>query len=205
MAALHGITAIATEIQDMSLSALSSEPGACNELVNRIQLLGKGWDEHPQWLGRGWYVQALLSVAKLARVVEWWQAEKQFWNFEEDDDESTEPLAFVLKPEQPGPQPEEDTGRRRPSRQSLFGRRRDTHHKTLTDLPSRRHAAQDTESSRVQVTERLREKADDAQRRNMVVELSLDGDQLIWINHAWADVIGCAFPGPSAFLMRFST
>ncbi|KZW04120.1 hypothetical protein EXIGLDRAFT_600010 [Exidia glandulosa HHB12029] len=194
MTALHGITAIATEIQDMSLSALSAEPGACNELVNRIQVLGKGWDEHPEWLGRGWYVQALLSVAKLARVVEWWQAEKQFWNFEDDDEESSEPLAFVLKPEAAGPQPEEETvsGRRRPSRPSLFGHRRNTHHKTTTDLSTRRQPAQiqDVETNRVQATERLREKAEEAQRLNIVVELSLDGDQLIWINHAWSDVIG---------------
>ena len=79
----------------------------------------------------------------------------------------------------------------------MFGRRRDTHYKAA-ELPQHRQPVKDqeTESSRVQQTEQLREKADEAQRLNIVVELSLDGDQLIWINHAWADVIGCALSGP---------
>jgi len=192
MTALHGITSIATEVNDMSIQALTAEPGVCNELVNRIQTIGKGWDEHPEWLGRGWYVQALLSVAKLARVVEWWQAEKQFWTFQDDDDESSEPLSFVLKPEAPQPhaeQPSSTSSRRRQSRPSLFGRRKHTQ-RTVEQAARQASRIQEVENSRVQSTEHLREKADEALRLNTVIELSLDGDQLLWINHTWHEVVG---------------
>lgn len=205
MVTLHGITAIATEIIDMSISALTAEPTVCNELVNRIQTIGKGWEEHPEWIGRGWYVQALLAVAKLARVVEWWQAEKQFWNFEEDEEESSEPLAFVLKPEDPSLQDastvqHDEDFRRRPSRPYLSSRRsRDGTFKPLARIASQDTGGtarivkfQESEQTRLLATERLRKLADDAQRQNVIIELSLDGDELIWINHAWADVVGCA-------------
>ena len=60
-----------------------------------------------------WYVQLLLAVASLSRVVEWIEAERQFWNFgdtstsiagregggnETGDEEGGEMLTFVLKP-----------------------------------------------------------------------------------------------------------
>ncbi|KAH7105586.1 hypothetical protein BKA62DRAFT_690231 [Auriculariales sp. MPI-PUGE-AT-0066] len=208
MTALHGITAIATEINDMSIQALTAEPGICAELVNRIQVMGKGWDDHPEWLGRGWYVQALLSVAKLARVVEWWQAEKQFWTFQDDEEESSEPLSFVLKPEVPQAPPEitgSISSRRRQNKPLLFGRRK--HGQKVKHEHQRSDASriQEAESSRIQSNERLREKADEALRISMVVELSLDGDQLLWINHAWNEIVGidpeeCTGTSISAFL-----
>jgi serine/threonine-protein kinase RIM15 len=70
------------------------------ELVRKVQDVGKAWDNHPDWYGRTWYITVLLAVATLARVVEWFEAERQFWNFEDDDeDKEAEPLTFVLKPE----------------------------------------------------------------------------------------------------------
>jgi serine/threonine-protein kinase RIM15 len=47
-----------------------------------------------------------------------------------------------------------------------------------------------TESARVLATERLRLQAETAQNLNIVMELSLDGDQIIWINYAWQNVVG---------------
>lgn len=84
----------------MSPSALTSKPGMGSDLVRKVQEVGRAWEDHPGWHGRTWYVAVLLAVASLARVVEWFEAERQFWNFEDDDEEDGgEPLTFVLKPE----------------------------------------------------------------------------------------------------------
>ena len=64
----------------MSITQLTAQPKVCEALVQRIQNIGKAWDEHPDWHGRNWYVQVLLAVAGLSRVVEWWEgAERQRW------------------------------------------------------------------------------------------------------------------------------
>lgn len=98
MTTLYDLIAIATDVQDMSLGQLTAQPKTCEQLVQRAQNIGKAWDEHPDWHGRNWYVQVLLAIASLSRVVEWWEAEKQFWNFDDNDDEQEEPLLFVMKP-----------------------------------------------------------------------------------------------------------
>jgi hypothetical protein len=46
------------------------------------------------------------------------------------------------------------------------------------------------ESARVLATERLRLQAETAQNRNIVMELSLDRDHIIWLNYAWVVVVG---------------
>lgn len=97
MMALYEIIAVATDITEMTINQLTAEPKICSSIVQRVQDIGKTWDEHPDWQGRHWFVQVLLAVASLSRVVEWWEAEKQFWNFE-DDDEQAEPFTFLLKP-----------------------------------------------------------------------------------------------------------
>ena len=83
----------------MSSSALTSRPGMGSDLVRKVQDVGRAWEENPDWHGRTWYVTVLLAVASLSRVVEWFEAERQFWNFEDKDDEEAEPLQFVLRPE----------------------------------------------------------------------------------------------------------
>ena len=99
MTTLHEVISIATDIADTPISTLITEPKTCADFVLKVQKVGKAWDLHPDWSGRGWYVQLLLAVAGLSRVVEWWEAEKQFWNFEDEGDEDVEPMTFVLKPE----------------------------------------------------------------------------------------------------------
>ncbi|KAL7282326.1 hypothetical protein ACG7TL_003796 [Trametes sanguinea] len=98
MTTLYEIIAVATDVLDMSINQLTANPKVCETLVQRVQNIGKAWDEHPDWHGRNWYVQVLLAIASLSRVVEWWEAEKQFWNFDDNDDEQEEPLTFVMKP-----------------------------------------------------------------------------------------------------------
>lgn len=98
MTTLYELIAVATDVQEMSISQLTAQPKTCEQLVQRVQNIGKAWDEHPDWHGRNWYVQVLLAIASLSRVVEWWEAEKQFWNFDDNDDEQEDPLLFVMKP-----------------------------------------------------------------------------------------------------------
>ena len=109
MSTLYEIIGVATDVVDMSINQLTAQPKLCETLVQRVQNIGKAWDEHPDWHGRNWYVQVLLAIASLSRVVEWWEAEKQFWNFDDNDDEQEEPLLFVMKP------PDEDVPAATPS------------------------------------------------------------------------------------------
>ena len=223
MNTLYEIIGVATDVIEMSIGQLTAEPKICERLVTRVQNIGKVWDEHPDWHGRNWYVQVLLAIASLSRVVEWWEAEKQFWNFDDNDDEQEEPLLFVTKPPDeaatavpstPSMKHEiSETGsvlrvggdeelRLRMARTTSAGRRsRDDATKDLTLTPSAKEQKDtdhprsvskfDNESARVLATERLRLQAETAQNQNIVIELDLDGDHLIWMNYAWRNVIGC--------------
>ncbi|EJD01403.1 uncharacterized protein FOMMEDRAFT_147936 [Fomitiporia mediterranea MF3/22] len=220
MTTLYEIIGVATDIQEMSISQLTAQPKVCSQLVQRVQQIGKAWDEHPDWHGRNWYVQVLLAVASLSRVVEWWEAEKQFWNFDDDDDDEQEPFAFLLKPaEEPGATPAptptisqgadsdnqkqlslapDGENRLRLSRTTSHpGQSRDELRRPSATVPKEHDFARQptkpmdtTESARVLATERLRLQAEQAQSQNIVIELSLDGDHLLWINYAWASVVG---------------
>ncbi|KAF8663505.1 hypothetical protein AX16_001071 [Volvariella volvacea WC 439] len=220
MTALYEIIAVATDVIDMSVAQLTAQPKICEAIVQRVQNIGKAWDEHPDWHGRNWYVQVLLAVASLSRVVEWWEAEKQFWNFDENDDEQDEPLTFVTKPaddpdvmspkHQQDPEledfrlnPQDDENKLRLARPSAQPRKsRDEHTKELSVGGSLRGPAdahprvpsarlmETTESARILATERLRLQAETAQNQNIVMELNLDGDHFIWVNHAWRVVVG---------------
>lgn len=222
MTTLYEIIAVATDVQEMSLSQLTSQPKVCEQLVQRVQNIGKAWDEHPDWHGRNWYVQVLLAIAGLSRVVEWWEAEKLFWNFDDNDDEQEESLTFVLKPAEEEPVvptsgrvdsesgsslrlSQEEESRLRMSRTSSQGRRwRDEAPKDLSVASASKEHDQllkgsskfpdNTESARVLATERLRLQAETAQNQNIVVELSMDGDHFIWINYAWRNIIGYVEP-----------
>jgi serine/threonine-protein kinase RIM15 len=54
MSVLQEIIDIATEILDTSISSLTERPGTCPEYVQKVQQLGKVWDDHTDWPGRGW-------------------------------------------------------------------------------------------------------------------------------------------------------
>lgn len=222
MTTLYDIIGVATDVMEMSIGQLTAQPKVCEQLVTRVQNIGKAWDEHPDWHGRNWYVQVLLAFASLSRVVEWWEAEKQFWNFDDNDDEQEEPLLFVMKPpdEAAAAVPStpsmkqgitesrsalkvgsEEEARLRMSRTTSAGRRsRGEPMQPLSFLPvqqepkepeAQKPAAKDNaESARVLATERLRLQAETAQNQNIVLELTLDGDHLLWVNYAWRFVVG---------------
>ncbi|KAF8639773.1 hypothetical protein AX17_001033 [Amanita inopinata Kibby_2008] len=215
MSTLYALIAVATDVVDMSVAQLTAQPKVCESIVQRVQNIGKVWDEHPDWHGRNWYVQILLAVASLSRVVEWWEAEKQFWNFDDKDEEQDEPLTFVTK--SVGDDLEirlsvdqheaeldnfklNDSGEKSPRPTKRVDQSSREEKKTILASPSPRNAQESpsrtalykepSESARVLATERLRLQAETAQNQNIVMELSLDGDHLIWINHAWRLVVG---------------
>ena len=217
MTALYEIISVATDVTDMTVAQLTAQPKICETIVQRVQNIGKAWDDHPDWHGRNWYVQVLLAVASLSRVVEWWEAEKQFWNFDDNEEEQDEPLTFVTKPaEAPLPSPslyhvdsdvegfrlnDDDEHRSRIGTPPTITRKsRDEHRKDVAQAglpasatPSRvtpSKVVEAAESARVLATERLRLQAETAQNQNIVLELSLDGDHFIWVNHAWRVVVG---------------
>jgi len=204
MTNLYELIAVATDVIDMTVAQLTSQPKSVEVIVQRVQMIGKAWDDHPDWHGRNWYVQVLLAVASLSRVVEWWEAEKQFWNFDDNDDEQDEALLFVMKPADdhilpPAPTPRlapEEDPRLRLSRPASQGKRPRDEIQSLSlapPEPSRAFSSKtlDTaESARVLATERLRLQAETAQNHNIVMELNLDGDHIMWLNYAWEVVVG---------------
>jgi len=222
MTALYEIIGVSTDVIDTTLAQLTAQPKIMETIVQRVQNIGKTWDEHPDWHGRNWYVQVLLAVASLSRVVEWWEAEKQFWNFDENEEEQDEPLLFVTKPvEDSGPlqdsslhhaesdlegfrlNEDDDNKVRVPTPPTVVRKPREEYPRDLgkprlappelTERPTPASTAKTievAESARVLATERLRLQAETAQNQNIVVELSLDGDHFIWVNHAWRVVVG---------------
>lgn len=207
MSILYALIAVATDVMDMTITQLTAQPKVCESIVQRVQNIGKTWDVHPDWHGRNWYVQILLAVASLSRVVEWWEAEKQFWNFD-DNDEQDEPLTFVTKPV--GDDLEihstEQLDFRLDDDKSVLAMKPSGLNRIPRDEPKTAPGLRDSqesnshivaykepsESARVLATERLRLQAETAQNQNIVMELSLDGDHIIWINHAWRLVVGYA-------------
>ncbi|THH02733.1 hypothetical protein EW026_g134 [Hermanssonia centrifuga] len=186
MTTLYEIIGVATDVVEMSISQLTAQPKICEQLVQRVQNIGKAWDEHPDWHGR-----------KL-----------QFWNFDDNDDEQEEPLLFVMKPadeETAAVVPAtpsmkhgmaeagsavkvgaDEEAKLRMYRTTSAGRRsRDDAPKELSMTPAH-NAHKDPDHPR----KRLRLQAETAQNQNIVLELSLDGDHFVWVNYAWRNVIG---------------
>jgi serine/threonine-protein kinase RIM15 len=224
MTALYGLIGVAQDVLDTSVAQLTTNPKFCEAAITRVQAIGKSWDDHPDWHGRNWFVQILLAIASLSRVLEWWEAEKSFWNFDEKGAEQHEPLQFVAKfvdeddppptiesADPPTPSQEsaptegnllgltaEEQGRLRLSRPPSHGKRSRDEVKNLAmsiankeeEISRASKAADTAESARVLATERLRLQAETAQNRNIVVELALDGEQFIWVNYAWDNVVG---------------
>ncbi|KAG0304634.1 hypothetical protein BGZ98_005255 [Dissophora globulifera] len=76
---LQELISVAQLMLDTSLKTILDNKGACTNFVTRLQVIGKAWDYNRNWPCRAWYVKALLAVAGLARVVQWWEAERNHW------------------------------------------------------------------------------------------------------------------------------
>jgi serine/threonine-protein kinase RIM15 len=201
LAALQELIVIATDLLEMSVNALVSRPTACSEIVQKLQKIGQNWDEHDDWPGRNWYVDILMAVANLSRVLEWWEAEKGFWNFDNEDE--NEPIVFIMKP----PNVKEESrfdqdfkaALERPPRPLSLSVPEPTSAVSL-EVPSPDSAGQYTgktaqapksETPKAQDASDLRSLAEHAKSVNIVMELSLQGEEIQYINDAIMEVTGC--------------
>jgi serine/threonine-protein kinase RIM15 len=202
LAALQDLIVLAAEVLDSSVNSLVSKPGTCAEIVQKLQRIGQNWDEHDDWPGREWYVDILMAVANLSRVLDWWQAEKGFWNFDEED--ANEPIVFVMKP---GTQIKEDSRfdqefgaalsdqRESPANILLHDAERPLSGATL-ELPSPSSSALGTarqgsqSADKAMAAEDLQYLAEHAKSVNIVMELSLQGEEIQYVNDAILEVIG---------------
>lgn len=207
LATLQELIVLATDVLDFSVDSLISRPKSCVEIIRQLQKTGQSWDEHEEWPGRDWYVDILMAVASLGRVLDWWQAEKGFWNFE-DDDAASEPLNYVLRPAKDAPHfdlepgysaramtsaavspialPAQDPGAHDPSMSTA----------TITLPPlddehpvtAAGHAAVSPEAE--QAIHDLRTLAEQVKSINIVMELSLQGEEILYVNDAIYEVLG---------------
>ncbi|KAI7830233.1 hypothetical protein BC939DRAFT_407070 [Gamsiella multidivaricata] len=76
---LQELISVAQLMLDTPLKTILDNKGACTNFVTKLQVIGKAWDYNRNWPCRAWYVKALLAVAGLARVVQWWEAERNHW------------------------------------------------------------------------------------------------------------------------------
>ena len=198
LSALQDLIVLATDVLDSSVNTLSSKPGTCSELVQKLQRVGSSWDDHDSWPGRVWYVDILMAVANLSRVLDWWQAEKGFWNFDEEDD--NEPIMFVMKPGKEEARFDRDFGA------ALSDYRASPLHSMLQlpevpsagvflEVPSPDTATADGGTAKQLVAPKvgsddLKFLAEHAKSVNIVMELSLQGEEIQYVNDAILEVIG---------------
>lgn len=199
LASLQELIVIATDVLESSVNSLLSKPSACTEIIQKLQRVGQNWDEHDNWPGRDWYVEILMAVASLRRVLDWWETEKGFWAFEDEDD--NEPLLFILKPREesrfdqefkahndraispiralPEP-PTSASDHDVPTPGSSSG--------PMTAKNTQHDAGPDTAKARG--VEDLKFMAEQARMINIVMELGLQGEEIQYVNDAILEVTG---------------
>lgn len=198
LSALQELIVLATEMLDLSVNSLIARPAACRDVIQRLQKTGQHWDEHDDWPGRDWYVDILMAVASLARVLDWWEAEKGFWNFDEDDAED-EPLSYILRPAREASTDDNDLA---------AAHLHDSAAVSPATLPD---VSMSTATLRLppldkdvtpevllpivppettQAIQDLRALAEQAKNINIVMELSLQGEEILYVNDAIYEVIG---------------
>lgn len=203
---LQEIITIATEVLDTPITKLTKEPGACAEYISRVQRVGDAWSDNPELPCRGWYVQLLLAVAGLSRVVEWWEAEKGFWSFEEGVDDSGEPILFVAKPtaeDSPdsrtrgisiGSQPSPPIIAQKGVQPAWSPLGIDLGESAMATSPGAVHAREPSATAaEVDARSRvgdLHQAVDTIRAQTLLMELSLNGQLFQYLSSAWQDLVG---------------
>lgn len=201
LAALQELIVLATDVLDLSVNSLISRPSICSEVIQKVQKVGQNWDEHDDWSGRDWYVDILMAVANLSRVLEWWAAEKGFWNF--DDEDEHESLLFVLKPGTKEESRFDNEFKAALSLDSTSARLLVPDHvpsSIILDAPvldavpgevlTGKTIGPSFATPKAQGVEDLRFLAEQAKSVNIVMELSLQETDIQYINDAIMEVIG---------------
>lgn len=203
---LQEIITVATEILDTPVTKLTAHPGSCAEFIGRVQQIGKAWDDNPELACRGWYVQLLLAVAGLSRVLEWWEAERGFWTFDDNDDADAEPILFVAKPtaeESPEVRARGDsysssvgaslvlppTSKWSPLGIDL-GLAADGGGEEGAMGPMPSDADKPLEETTEQHAEALRQTVEEIRSSTLLMELSLDDQLFQFLSSAWEELVG---------------
>ncbi|GAA5891130.1 hypothetical protein JCM6882_006434 [Rhodosporidiobolus microsporus] len=203
---LQEITSVASEVIDTSVSKLTSKPGSCAEYISRVQQIGEAWTENPELPCRGWYVQLLLAIAGLSRVLEWWEAEKGFWTFDDAAEADSEPILFVAKPnieDSPETRGRGESISSVPSTTALqppapkwsplgidLGERNEEIEELADDGRRREVTAAAPEEEIKQRTEDLRQAVEVIRAQTLLMELSLNGQLLQYLSSAWQELVG---------------
>lgn len=208
---LQAIITVATEVLDTNVTNLIQRPGICTEFIARVQAIGRAWDDNADWPCRGYYVQLLLAVAALSRVVEWWEAEKGFWKFDDNDDgDDTEPIMFINKVAHEG------SGGAARSRSNSSARHLDPaktflHASPLDiDLGDRPIMPATESQQRLSVTapkpqdasqaqtdaQDLKTAVEEVRNATILMELSLQDELFHYLSPVWQDVVGCVRLAP---------
>lgn len=197
---LQEIITVATEILDTPISKLTSTAGGCAEYIQRVQLIGKAWDDNPELQCRGWYVQLLLAVAGLSRVVEWWEAERGFWTFDDADEEDAEPILFVAKPNADDEVrhtgesvPPLDLGTAHPPGLTYSPLGIDLGVQSDEQGQAGQLVAVEppvTEDTTKQDADDLRQAVEQVRSQTLLMELSLDGQLFQYLSSAWQELVG---------------
>ncbi|WRT65962.1 uncharacterized protein IL334_002913 [Kwoniella shivajii] len=202
LTALQDLIVLATEVLDSSVNTLVARATMCTEIIQKLQKSGSNWDKHDDWPGRDWYVDILMAVANLSRVLDWWEAEKGFWKFDEDDE--NEPLLFVMKPSREEPRFDQEF-------KAALGESRFSPSLAPTHIPDRPVSATSLDigspdlsvpftaktatgptagTPKAQAVDDLKFLAEHAKSVNIVMELSLQGERIEYVNDAVMEVVG---------------
>lgn len=199
---LQEIITVATEILDTPISKLTARPGSCAEYILRVQQIGKAWDDNPELACRGWYVQLLLAVAGLSRVIEWWEAERGFWTFDDGDDADAEPILFVAKPiteDSPEMRARGDSYSSSTAAPISLGAPKWSPLGIDLGVQSEAgDAAQQVSDADIQLdedatqqhAEDLRQTVEEIRNSTLLMELSLDGQLFQYLSSAWQELVG---------------
>ncbi|KAG0047963.1 hypothetical protein BGZ83_007078 [Gryganskiella cystojenkinii] len=239
---LQELISVAQLMLDTPLKTILDNKGACTNFVTKLQVIGKAWDVNRNWPCRAWYVKALLAVAGLARVVQWWEAERSHWqqsaNIPVKPKESSRPSSLYLPKQEPtAPISEQPTGNagmevasqkattprhsmllrtdteKSPSEPAIESGMEDEdkglHLEELEDVMAEEGVAvgavsiealaeslQKDSDEQVRLTKeeilQLKREAERGQSTNVVMELSLDMDDILilYLSPSWSELLG---------------
>ncbi|KAF9943054.1 hypothetical protein BGZ67_007699 [Mortierella alpina] len=238
---LQELIAVAQLMLDTPLKTILDNKGACTNFVTKLQVIGRAWDLNRNWPCRTWYVKALLAVAGLARVVQWWEAERNHWmqsaNIAVKTKDASRPSSVYLgsqglSGQSLNPTPAHDSKLQEANRDPLEGtetledmRRHSMDQRSTSDsdLPSvakvhglgkvgaepgdEDDAADVDIDGLVNILEKdadtqsrltkedilqLKREAEKGQSKNVVMELSLDLDEILilYLSPSWSELLG---------------
>ncbi|KAF9919614.1 hypothetical protein FBU30_010758 [Linnemannia zychae] len=240
---LQELISVAQLMLDTPLKTILDNVGTCTNFVTKLQIIGKAWDYNSNWPCRAWYVKALLAVAGLARVVQWWEAERSHWaqsaNIHIKTKESSRPSSLYVAKQEPAGAASSQTTDESANKEAIVRSKTPTmsdsnvSDSTMLHQPSQTYkSGVQTQGDDVAIEEsdlegsgagvlpevvaidtlaeilekdtdtqmrltkddilQLRRETEKGQSKNVVVELSLDTDEvlILYLSPSWTELLG---------------